>query len=182
MRFFRRMNDLFSRCIRISVGNIFCNRRGFQPGLLKYHSIIFSQAIPCNMPDILTFHTDNPCIYIIETHEKIDESRLSASCRTDNRNLLPRLYVQIQIFQKRYFFLIRKAYVFQIQVSFCIYQYHGVLIIFRLRFFFDKSNTLLSQASAFWSSVTTPEISLNGWYTDLHSSGSWSAVPQSYRP
>ena len=124
--------------IRTSHSDIVPNGTCLQPGILQHHTIIFTEAVSCHMPDILIFHAHRAGIDIIEAHQQIDQCRFSASGRTYNRNGLSRFHLQIQILDQFLLRQIRERYLFQVYFSLYLMQYNCVLIIRNFYFFFNQ--------------------------------------------
>lgn len=73
------LQDLFFTGIRISVGNVFSDGAGFQPGFLQNHPIIVAQAFPGYPLHILAIYGDSSFVHLIEAHEKINQGGFSAA-------------------------------------------------------------------------------------------------------
>ena len=85
MRGLCRCDDLLVGGIGLSVTDIFPDRTGFQPDILEDHPVAAPQRMPGHVADIRSGDPDGSVFHIVEAHQQIDERRLSAACRADDR-------------------------------------------------------------------------------------------------
>ena len=79
------------------------------------------------MTEILSVHPDTSLIHIIETHEQIDQRRLSASGGSYDGDPPARLHGKVQILYQRFLFDIRKIHMLKLHLS------GGAFQLFRVR-------------------------------------------------
>ena len=71
--------DLFHRCIRFPVGDIFSNRRPEKDGILKDNSDLAPKRLHLILLDVDTIDQYSPSQGIIKTEYQFHEGRLTAS-------------------------------------------------------------------------------------------------------
>ena len=69
------------------------------------------------LPDVLSIHQDLSFIYIIEAHQQVDKCRLTASCRTNDCNTHTRFYIQIEVLDQFFFFIITKCHIVDCNIA-----------------------------------------------------------------
>ena len=144
MRCFCSLNDLFLCRVRSSHRNILPDCPCLKPRILKNHTISCTKTFSRHFPNVNIFYFDLTSRHIIEPHQKIDQSRLAAACRPDDRDLLSRLHIQIKIFDQLLLRNIRKWYIFDLDISINVFQNHCLLRFRDLWFFLNQFKHSLS--------------------------------------
>lgn len=121
------------------------------------------QAAARQLADILTAHADAAAVHIVEAHEQIDDRRLAAAGRADDGNTLAGLRGKIKMLDQVLLRDIGERDVLQRNAAVGVRERlriggSGVCGVSSM-----SSKMRSAQASAFCSSVTTPEISLKGF-------------------
>ena len=97
----RRSNHFLLRRVGTAHQDILSDGSSLQPRLLQHHTVSAAQASSRNLADILALYADAAALYIIETHEQVDDSSLAAACRADNGDTLTGLDGEIEIPDQR---------------------------------------------------------------------------------
>ena len=126
------LHNLFQSRIRLSIGNVLADGSCLQPGLLKHHTKVSSQAVSCQLSYRITAYLNLSLIYIIESHKKVDHSGLTASGRSDDGDPLSRFYVNGNISKKRNFFSVRKGNTLHAYTAVCFLQLPSIWRIWLL--------------------------------------------------
>ena len=87
-----RRNNLVFRRIGLSERDILAHRSGFDPCILQNHTEILPQAPACEIGNSLARDADFPAVHIVKAHEKVNERRLAATRRADDRHTLARAH------------------------------------------------------------------------------------------
>ena len=106
-------NNLFIRCIQLSVTDILHNCAFKQPGILQYHSKCVPQLSPVEISDIMIIQTDGSTVHIIETHQQFDHRCLTSTGRSHNRNLLSRFNLCAEVMDNHLLRIITKLHMFK---------------------------------------------------------------------
>ena len=107
-------DHLVLRGIRTPHGNIFPDRAAFQPCFLQHHAIIIAQALSGNSAYVPPRHLNTAAVYIIETHQKINERRLSAARGSHNSHPLSLIDMKVEVLNQLLIRLIGKVDVFNV--------------------------------------------------------------------
>ena len=125
--FFRRTDDLFISCIRLSKTDVVSHGSALDPGILQYHAKAASERMSGYFPDVFSIHQDLSFIYVIETHQQVNKCRLTASGRTNDCDTHTWFYIQIEILNQFFFFIITECHIINCNIaidcskySFCI--------------------------------------------------------------
>ena len=92
-----RRNHRLPGGIRTAIGDIVVNGSVKQPGILQYHGKRPPEAFPCHLINGLVIDTDFSSLWVIKTHEQIDNGSFSCTGRAYNGNHIPRLGLQVHI-------------------------------------------------------------------------------------
>ena len=117
-------------CLRLTHFDIIADRTGFQPCFLQYHTIGRTQALSCHITDICLIDADLTAVYIIKTHQQVDDRCLTTTCRPYDRNILSRLYLKVEILNQLLLRCVGEIYMFCRYIALCIRQH---ICIFRIR-------------------------------------------------
>ena len=103
----RRSDNLFIRCIWLSITDIilYCPRE--QIIIPCHDSHLFSQALQCHFLNVMSVNPDTSLCRIVESADQMYNGRFSCSGRTDQCNGFPRFYLKIYIMQNHPLRLIR---------------------------------------------------------------------------
>ena len=119
------LHYLLKSSIRLAVSNVLTDGSSLQPGLLKHHTKVSSQAVTGQLLYRMSADQDLSLIHIVETHQQVDHSRLTASGRSYNGNSLSRLYINRNISKKRNLFSVGERNILHIHSSVCFFQLHS---------------------------------------------------------
>lgn len=161
--------DLLVRCVRFAHDDILADGTGLEPGVLQHHAVGRAQTAARQLADILAAHADTAAVHIVEAHEQIDDRRLAAAGRPDDGNTLAGLRGKIKMLDQVLLRDIGERDVLQRNTAVGVRERLRIGGLRGLRRFSMSSKMRSAQASAFCSSVTTPEISLKGFVYCWHS-------------
>ena len=91
------LHYLLKSSIRLAVSNVLTDGSSLQPGLLKHHTKVSSQAVTGQLLYRMSADQDLSLIHIVETHQQVDHSRLTASGRSYNGNAHTWFYMEIKV-------------------------------------------------------------------------------------
>ena len=131
-------DDLFVRGIGLTHDDVFAYRCGLDPRFLQDHAEAFAQAISRDIADISAVNGDFTAIYVIETHEKTDKGRLTASRRTDDGDAFSAFHRERKITDERLFGIIGERDILDLDIALCFVQNKRIFLVGGLRLCFDK--------------------------------------------
>ena len=79
-----------------------------EPGILQHHAEHAAQVTAFEFRDINAVNQDLAAIDFVEAHQQIDEGGLAGASRTNNRDHLARLGVDIHVFHQDFFRAVTK--------------------------------------------------------------------------
>ena len=133
------LDDLFIRCRGTPHPDVVADRTAAQPRILQYHTKGTPQRLALHIPDISTSDADGTGIDIIETHQQIDQRRLSTAGRPDDSYHLALLYIQIKILNQLFLRCVGERHMLQADMAHVTFrQWFCRLRIRNLRFLIDQ--------------------------------------------
>ena len=101
--------DFLITRIRFAKQDILFDRSIKQPRILQNHAEDRTQIIAGIIPDIMTIHIDGSAVKFIETHQQLDQCRLTRTGRTNDRHILARSYIHGEIIDDDLFGIITET-------------------------------------------------------------------------
>ena len=117
-------------CIGLSVTDVFHYGSLEEEGILHKNTHLFSEGVDGAVSHINIIDHDSSCIHIIESCQHVDDCRLSGSGGTNKCNGLSGLYMKIEVFKYIIVIFICKGHIVEINLSFCVFEHHGILPVF----------------------------------------------------
>ena len=133
MSLLRRPDHFLLRRFRPSICDIITNRAGFQPCFLENHAVTRSQALSRDLPHIGSVHPDGAGVHVVEPHEQVNHSTLSAAGRPYDGNPLSGLHFQIHILDQGHFRIIGEIHIVQRHFPLYLRQNGGIRRVRNLR-------------------------------------------------
>ena len=99
----RRGNHFLVGRVRASHCNVLADRSGSQPCLLQHHTVAGAQTLTRRFADRHAVHRNPSARHVVKPHQQIDDRRLAAARRPDDRDALPRVRLQIQMLNQPLF-------------------------------------------------------------------------------
>ena len=90
-------NNLFLRCVHVSIGDVLSDSSGEQEDVLLDDSYVPAQRLQCSVPNVDIVNRDATAVDVVETRNKIDNTRLAASRRAEQGHYFPRLNIQVEL-------------------------------------------------------------------------------------
>ena len=110
---------------------------------MENHGIIVSETVPHNISDFVFIHENFSRIYVVKAHQKVDNGRLSRTCRPDDGDRLSGLCVKGKIVQDDFFGQVSEFDVFEFHISRGIGNFYGVFFVGGFGFFVDDTENSL---------------------------------------
>ena len=107
----RRSLYLLHISFHIGVLDVGLHRIGKQHGILQHDCRVATQFIPADIPNVHAVNEDLAGIDIVEPHQQVYHSGLTAAGGANQRHLFAGLYIQRKVMQHTFFRHIRKVYV-----------------------------------------------------------------------
>ena len=96
VRRLRSRNDFLVCGVGLAHYNVVADSSGAQPGFLKDHTVAASQAVSGRIPYICALDCNGAAVDVVESHQQVDYSSLSAAGRTYYSDTLTRLNTEVQ--------------------------------------------------------------------------------------
>ena len=109
--------NLLKRRVFFAISNVFIDRSGKQPSVLQNHRIGPAQAPARQCGNILAVHQNCSGLWVVKTHEQVDERSLARSGRPHNGSQASRLRVKAQSVNDRLPRQIAKAHMLHPHIS-----------------------------------------------------------------
>ena len=129
------LDHLFMGSVQLAIADIVFNAPLKQPGILQYHAEHLAQLAAVKVTDIMAVYLDGAAVDVIEPHQQLDHGGLAGSGRTDDGNLLPRLYLGAKIIDNDMIRIISEMHMVKFHTPFQAFQSHCIrhrLVFFRL--------------------------------------------------
>ena len=105
------------RSVRPAVSDVLTDCAAEDPGVLQHHPKMGAQLMAAERAGVHAVQPDHPAANLVEAHQQVDQRRLAAAGRADDRNFLTRLDREIEILDQRLVCLITKRHMLQPQLA-----------------------------------------------------------------
>ena len=99
--FFGGGDNLLLGGVRAAVGDVVPDGGRAQPGVLEDHAVALPERLAGKMTDIMAVDRDRTLPDVVEPHQQVNERRLAAAGRADNRDPLAGMDREVQAFNQR---------------------------------------------------------------------------------
>ena len=93
----RRRDDLLIAGVQLTVTDVFHDRSLEQPGVLQNHAEAFPQFRSSEIRQRVSADPDLPAVYVIETHQQLDDRRLPRAGRPYDGDHLSGFHIQVEV-------------------------------------------------------------------------------------
>src|SRR5688572_22901851 len=113
------VDDVFQRCLRSTISDVFTDAKREDQRRLKNHSNIATQGFQLKITNVATVDGYPPRLWVVEPRQETHQCRLSRASGTDNRNPLVRYDAKIDLFQNGSGRVVSKGNLFKRDLAFC---------------------------------------------------------------
>ena len=136
-------DDLLVGGIEPAVADILHDGALEQPGVLQYHAEGVTQVAAAEGGHRVAVDADFAAVYIVKTHQKLDDGRLAGACRPDDGDHFSWLDLGVEIVDDDLIRLIAELHVVEGHLAFYASDFHRIRHITGLFLFFQEfENTL----------------------------------------
>ena len=116
-RCFRCRFYFLKRSIFFAVNDIFVDRAVEEPCVLQHHRVSTAQGIALDIADLRVFYENVAAVYVVETHEQVDDGGLTSTRGTNDRDGLTGLCVHGNLVKDCLFRGVAEGDVFKFHVA-----------------------------------------------------------------
>ena len=108
---------LLPRCVRTAVGDVVGYGAAEEPCVLKHHAEQRADIVARSLGNVVAVDAYAAAVDIVKSHEQVDYRGLARAGGADDGDLLPALYIDIEVADERRVLAVREADVLKFHVA-----------------------------------------------------------------